>query len=119
MGPQLEEEERDGVRTRNKAAEFLSEEEKTSNGTPMSLDTLNVIKHWRASEGKMQTGRLSLGYNLRVEVNVICLHARFVSWSVWIPPVHLKLLYSRLCCGCLGISHCLQRKHEKSKRNLV
>ena len=50
--------------------------------------------------------------HIRVEVYLIGLHAGFVSWSVWVPSVHLELLYSglncRSCC-CLGIPHGLAR----------
>lgn len=46
----------------------------------------------------------------RVEVDLVGLHARFVSGSVWIPSVDLKLLDSGLssrcrCCRCLCEPH--------------
>lgn len=42
---------------------------------------------------------------LRVQVDVVGLHAGFVSWSVRVPSVYLELLHSGLSCwsrGCLG-----------------
>ena len=47
---------------------------------------------------------------IRVEVDVIGLHARLVSWSVWVPAIHLELLYPGLSswsCCCLGMADSL------------
>ena len=48
--------------------------------------------------------------NVRVEVDVIGLHARLVSWSVWVPAIHLELLYPGLSSRswrCLGMADSL------------
>lgn len=60
-------------------------------------------------------------WHLRVEVDLVGLHAGFVSWSVWVPSVHLELLYSGLCCWsccCLGVPHRLTTGTKRKETSL-
>lgn len=57
---------------------------------------------------------------LRVEVDFVGLHARFVSCSVWVPSVDLKLLDSGLCCSSrCSLSTSRSLNERKTKRMTV
>lgn len=78
---------------------------------PLGVHRLRLTVSWASPQ---QREKLQ---HLRVQVDVVGLHAGFVSRSVWIPSVHLELLYSGLCCWsrcCLGIPHCLRAGTEKT-----
>lgn len=139
IGPQLQEQETDQVKKGNNASSVrrkswqfsgisIRRGENKQWNTDVLLGSMKCYKTFDSIKTNKVARQTTLHhqpfheYNLRVEVNVICLHARFVSWSVWVPSIHLKRLYSWLCCrscGCLGISHCLQSKDTKSERTLM